>query len=260
MPSGQTAYELVKSSLRLIGATSVGETPTADEANDALNRANDVLELWNTERQAVYATDNQVFTLTGGQALYTIGPGGNFNTVRPAYIDGGFTTVSLCDYPFTVIGESDYNDISVKSSGSDITKVLCYLNSFPLGLIKIWPVPASSTTISLDTSTAIARIPDLQTTLAFPPGAYMALNYTLALLLAPEYGVEPSTLVAAGATKAMGDYKRSNRVRRTLKFDSALTDGSDCYAGLTSYVQGGTPPTPPPGGTPVGTFTSVVLS
>jgi len=48
MPSPTTAIDLINSSARLAGILASGETLTSDEANDALNVLNDVLEGWST--------------------------------------------------------------------------------------------------------------------------------------------------------------------------------------------------------------------
>jgi hypothetical protein len=228
MPSPSSAYDLIVSTFRLIGVTAVGETPTADEANDALNTANDLLESWSTESLSIWQTDNEVFPLVAGQQIYTIGPGANFNTTRPVRISGAFCTVNAVDFPVEIIGLDDFNDISVKQTQSDITERLCYINTNTTGVIKIWPVPTTNaTTLSLNTDLVLTKIPTLATLLSFPPGYMLAFRYTLGVMLWPEYkaGQPIDPTIASIAQGAHANIKRANKVKRTLRFDTALTDG-----------------------------------
>lgn len=228
MPSPLSAYDLITSTFRLIGVTAPGETPTADEINDGLNTANDLLESWSTESLSVWQADNEVFPLVAGQQVYTIGPGGNFNTTRPVRISEAFCTVNAVDFPIEIIGGDDFNNISVKQSQSDITERLCYLNANTLGIIKLWPVPTTNAvTLSLSTDVVLTKIPTLATLLSFPPGYMLAFRYTLGVMLWPEYKspqpIDPT--IASIAQGAHANIKRANKVKRTLQFDSSLTDG-----------------------------------
>ena len=87
---------------KLISGT---ETPTADEAADALATLNDVLENWDTQPLALWSTTNFTGALVGGQASYTIGPGGDLNTTRPSQINGAFVQFNGVDFPVQPIGQ-----------------------------------------------------------------------------------------------------------------------------------------------------------
>jgi hypothetical protein len=102
MPSGITAGELIKSSLRLIGAIGTSEVPTADEFTDALNALNDLLETWSTQNLAVYGSADVTFNTVAGTATYTIGPTGAWVTDRPVRIN---------DAPICTFGGVDFRSI-----------------------------------------------------------------------------------------------------------------------------------------------------
>ena len=55
-----TAYDQICGALRLIGQLAEGETPTAATAQDSLSALNQMIDSWNTERLAVYATQDQI--------------------------------------------------------------------------------------------------------------------------------------------------------------------------------------------------------
>ncbi len=216
-----TALELIESSMRLATVLASGETATADEANDGLKTLNDLLENWSLENLTVWQGNNEQFALTPGVANYTIGPGGDFNTTRPIRIGASFTRVNGSDFPLIQWGLDEYNAVSVKTVGG-IPEQYVYLNEYPLGEIILYPVPATASTIFLNTDRVLTFPVTLATVLAFPPGYERALRYALATNIAPEYGVSPLPSVGAIATASKADLKRANRKRVLSAYDGTL--------------------------------------
>jgi hypothetical protein len=72
---------------------------------------------------------------------------------------------------------------------------LHFVGTAPLGTVYLYPVPDAAETLYLDSLKPLTEITGLTTVLAFPPGYLSALKSNLAVLLAPEYGREPSKLV-----------------------------------------------------------------
>lgn len=224
MPSSQTALQLITSSMRLIGAIATGETPTADEANDGLTALNDLMETWSTENLAIYGSANESFPTVGGQAVYTIGPAGNFNTVRPVRIASAYCTYQGVDFPIEIIGQDQYNLIPLKTQQQQVVEQLLYVPDNPLGIITLWPVPSQIITLVMSTDRVLSQVPSLATSLIFPPGYLLALKHALAILLAPDYGVSVSPEIIGVHTTAKANIKRANKQRRIAQFDVALTD------------------------------------
>jgi hypothetical protein len=223
MPSGIIVTDLIKSSMRLIGAIATGETPTADEANDGLLVLNDMLENWSTEGMSVWGSSNQSFNLVPGQRTYTIGPAGNWNTQRPQDIDDAYCTFSGVDFPIGVISQEQYNEINLKSMAQPIVERLLYVNEYPLGVVTVWPVPTQAIPITLTMQRILTFPVALTDTLTGPPGYLKALRYCLAVEFAPEFGMEASPTVLAVANDAKGDYKRANTPLIVAQYDAALT-------------------------------------
>lgn len=222
MPSPTTAIDLITRSMKLAKILAVGETPTADEAEDALATLNDILENWDTESLSLWSTSNFTAPTVAGQATYTIGPGGDFNTTRPADISGAFVTLSGVDFPVGVVGQLEFNLIAQKALQQPLPQKLVYLNDHPLGLITLWPVPSQQVNLTLTFDRLLTQIPDTATAINYPPGAAKALRYTLALELAIEYGVSVDPGLVALAADAKGDYKSSNRQPVKARYDAAL--------------------------------------
>lgn len=82
-----TVRDLIKGSLRLLGAIAPGETPSADEQAEALLALNSMISSWSTESLTIYSRVRESFTLTPGQQMRTLGVGGSFNTSRPMEIE-----------------------------------------------------------------------------------------------------------------------------------------------------------------------------
>lgn len=223
MPSGVTAGALVKSAMRLGGATAVGETPTSDEMTDGLSALNDLLENWSTQNLAVYGGAVETFPTVAGQATYTIGVGGNWNTVRPIRInDNSYCTFQGVDFPINRIGQDEYNLIALKTQQQPIIEKLLYVNDNPLGRVTLWPVPAQIVNISLDSDRILMAVADITTVMMLPPGYLLAMKHALWILMAPDYGRTVTDEVKDVARSSFAAIKRANKVKRVSRYDSAL--------------------------------------
>lgn len=218
-----TAGGVVRASLRLIGAIASGETPTADELQDGLCLLQDLLQHWSTHNLAVYGGAVESFQTVAGQATYTIGPSGNWNTTRPVRISGdAVCTYQGVDFPVEQIGQDEYNAVPVKSTSSPIVEQLLYVNDYPLGRITLHPVPSAVVTITLNSDRVLTSVQNTATPMSFPPGYKLALRYALAMLLAPEYGITPSPDIRETAKSTFAAIKRANKGRRKSSFDLAI--------------------------------------
>jgi hypothetical protein len=236
MPTGKTALDLITASMRLVGILASNETPKAQEANDALDVLNDMLESWSTEALSVWGSAVETFVTVGGQAAYTIGPGGNWNTARPVRIgDDAYCTLNGVDYEVTKWGQAEYDAVTLKSQQQPIVERFLYVNDNPLGIVTLYPTPSQALPITFDTDRVLAQIPTLATVLIYPPGYYIAMRYTLAILLAGEYGSPIAPEVTSIGISAKANIKRANKKRAFAKFDNALTSGGD---GTSSWQRG----------------------
>ena len=194
-----TLIELLTSSLRSIGAKNPGVTLTADEVNDAKEILNLVLDTWSAEGLPVYAATLEGLTLTVGAASRTIGTGGNFNTVRPVAITNAYVRDSGgYDNPVEIIGPKKYQDIVAKTTAGR-PYFLHYVGTSPLGTIYLYPVPDATDTLYLNSLKPLTDITNMSADIGLPPGYEAALQSNLALALCPEYGRQPSPLLAAMA-------------------------------------------------------------
>lgn len=223
MPSPIVALDLIKSSMRLAGIISGNQTPKANEANDALVVLNDLLEEWSTEDLTVWGSDNVLYPLVPGKLKYSIGPGGDFNDIRPIDIQSFYVDFNEVSYNGTVIGQDRYNQIPVKSTPG-IPRELQYIADYPMGFLYMYPVPDQAYQILLVYDPLLNQIPNLATLLTYPPGYAKALRWNLAVDLAAEYGQTLSSDVNKIAVSSLASIKSANNISPdTASFDPVLT-------------------------------------
>ena len=216
--------DLIRSSLRLIGAISSSETPASDETMDALEALNLLLSSWGASRFLSKNTQTITHTLTGA-ASYTIGSGGDINTTNPTDIYTAKYTNGGLDYTLKVIDFVDYEQISVKNISS-IPEFIALKPDYPLSTIYVFPVGSGGVLtlsavrpqVELDINDDIQDI--------YPPEWIRALKYNLAVEIAPEYGVTVSTEIAALARESKDIVMRSMVSIPSANFDPLLGCGN----------------------------------
>ena len=208
-----TAGDIINGSLRLLGVLAEGEVPSAETSQDALNAMNQMIDSWNTERLAVFSTQDQVFTWPASAISRTLGPSGNFVGNRPIMLDDSTyyrdagTGVS---YGIKIINQQQYDGIAVKTVTSTYPQVIWLNMNYPDIEMYVYPVPTRALEwhfISVDELTQPAT---LATVLSFPPGYLRTFRYNLACEMAPEFGVEPSSQVRRIAMTSKRNIKRIN--------------------------------------------------
>jgi hypothetical protein len=220
-----TVRDLISGSLRLLGAISTGETPTAQEQTDAFNSLNDMLDSWSTEGLMVPTKLRETFSLVPGQQTYTFGSGGNFNSVRPMLIENALIVLTVTpetEIPMKIVNKDEWASITVKSVQSSVPLYLYNDNAFPLTNVNLWTVPSVATSIVLYSWKPLSDFVTVNDTVSLPPGYNRAIRYNLALELSAEYGVSPLPGVAAGALESKANIKRANTKPNYLSTDAEL--------------------------------------
>ncbi len=204
-----TSLDIVKRSMRLVGALGGGETPTADEAKDGLDALNSMLDQWWIQRLAVYRIEQQQFTWPSGQISRTIGPTGNLTLdPRPIKIQSARQLFNDVDYPIPILTEEQYRAIPLKTTTSTLITDLYYDPTLPNGTIFIYPVVSTNVTLRLSLWTQLQNFASLTTQLALPPGYKEAIEFNLAVTIAPEY---ERTVPDWVSRKAMISFKHVKR-------------------------------------------------
>jgi hypothetical protein len=219
-----TAGEQINRALRLLGILAEGETPSASMSNDALMAMNQMIESWNTERLAVFCTQDQVFSWPAGQLSRTLGPTGDFVGNRPVLFDDAtyFKAPSGVSYGIKFINQQQYNGIAVKNVTSTFPQVIFANMTYPNVEMYIYPKPTQVLEWHFISVQELTQPATLDTQLNFPPGYLRAFTYNLAMEFAPEFGVEPSPQVQRIAMTSKRDLKRINNPDDVMALPYAL--------------------------------------
>lgn len=216
-----TGLDIIKGAMRKIGAITKSEAPDDDEADDALNSLNAILSSWSNEANKVYARTTETFTTVNGTNTYSIGTGQTFNTTRPVKIITAYTREGTQDYPLEIITDENYATITSKSAGGR-PYYLNYIASYPNGSIKLWPTPSAAYSLILVSEKELATVA-LATDIVFPPGWERALQYALAVDLAPEYGQQVDQTLYSIAQDAIHKIETGIMRTRSMEMDYSLT-------------------------------------
>jgi hypothetical protein len=208
-----TAGDIINGSLRLLGVLAEGETPSAETSQDALRAMDQMIDSWNTERLAVFSTQDQVFTWPAATLSRTLGPSGDFVGNRPILLDDAtyFKDPSTgVSYGIKMINQQQYDGIAVKTVSSTFPQVIFTNMTYPDIEMFIYPRPTRDLEWHFISVEELTQPATLNTTLSFPPGYLRAFRYNLACELAPEFGVEPPPQVQRIAMYSKRNLKRIN--------------------------------------------------
>ena len=182
-----TARVIIKRALQKNGVLTKTESPSGDEANDALLTLNNMLGSWSNNALNISARVRESFTLSGGVNTYTIGTGQTFNTARPTELVWAFIRQDgNTDVNVAIINDEQYESINSKQTGG-LPYFLNYDNGFPVGRIRLFPTPSTAYELHLLSEKPLGTF-GLDDDVEYPAGWEEAIIDNLAVRLAPEYG------------------------------------------------------------------------
>jgi hypothetical protein len=208
-----TAGDQINGALRLLGILAEGETPSAETSQDALTALNQMIDSWNTERLAVFSTQDQVFSWPPNELSRTLGPTGDFVGNRPILLEDStyFKDPSNgISFGIKFLNQQQYNGIAVKTVTSTYPQVIWVNMTYPNVEMYVYPKPTKVLEWHFVSVEEITQPATLATELYFPPGYLRAFRYNLACEIAPEFGVEPSAQVSRIAMASKRNLKRIN--------------------------------------------------
>lgn len=210
-----TVRDLLVKSMKTIHVLAAGEAMTDEEATDAFDVLNGVIEQSNIDKLTSYYQTDLVIPLVSNQVSYTIGPASSSPDVtatRPVEILSAFARRGNIDLPIFVGSKQDYNLVSKKDITIAAWEMMCYYEAqFPKGRLYLFPVPLDTlTTVYLTVNNAIAPFVTLDDLVSFPPGYRTWLQYKTAMRLAPEYGMTFTDDMKFNLTDAESSLKRNN--------------------------------------------------
>ena len=236
----------IRSALRKIGVLAPGEALPAHEGDDALEVFRQMVDDWANEILLIPIVNDVLFTLSPNVSEYTIGiypepkpdplPENHIETSRPERIIAAFIRDgSNTDYQLELMDIKTYSRISQKGNGSRPSRMYVQ-EGWPLNEIRFESVPYANEVLHLSVVQPLSELlptTGLTEVINLPPGYERALIYNLCLELAPEYGKEPTALIATQAVQAKLKLKRNNYRSLVLGMDRALATQRK---GIGSYI------------------------
>lgn len=221
------ARAIISGSLRGLGRIGRGMAMTGDQGTDGLEILNQLIASWSGENLVLPYRTTESLSYSSSKNEYTIGSGGDLDTVRPIQILDGYHRLNGSDYSMSLMSFRRYGDIGFKAIEGYPTR-LYYEPVYPLGKIYFNLMPTTDLTLHLISMKALTAIPDLDTTIDLPAEYDRALKFNLMLDIAPDYGMSVSQEVINAARESKQNLKRIARANReeVLGVDNGLRKGS----------------------------------
>jgi len=193
-----TVSELIHSSFRLIGAIAAAETLETNELNDALVSLNQMLSSWNTEGASLVARKRLLVSVSGTNGPFAL-------TERPVRIESASVAAGGIDSQLELVDSAGWESTPEKQAQSVYVRRLFCDYGYPTASVYIAPIPRLGGQLEMWIYVPITQFSTPAETVNLPPGYEMAVRYSFALALLPEYPrsqVDPSLPAQAQAYKA----------------------------------------------------------
>jgi hypothetical protein len=212
----QTIGSLILLAQKYAGIIGVGQTPLAQDSNDALTILNNMLAAWNARRWDVYGLED-VSVTCNGSASYAVGTSQQFNTPRPDRIEYAYMRQNMAgggqsvDYPLQLLSSyEDYARISVKGIKS-FSGCVFYDAAYPIGHLYFWPNQNNTNfEYHILVKQPLGTFTSLTNALTLPPPYLDAVVFNLASRLRIMYGLQQNEALDAQARGALATVQASN--------------------------------------------------
>lgn len=222
-----TPNDLIALAFKDSGVFGIGQTPNAEDTNDALNRVNMMLAQWQRKRWLIWHLVTNSLVSTGAQS-YTVGLGGDYNIARPDKIESAFfRQINIAplapDYPLEILeAREDYNRISLKNLTA-FPQYIFYDSAYPTGSIYPWPLAqANIYEIHITTKAVLSQFTSLAQTIDLPAEYFAAIFYNLCARLRPAYGLQPDPTIVALARDSLNVLRMANAQIPRLQMPDGL--------------------------------------
>lgn len=235
--SSPTVQDMLTLCLQDAGIIGMGQQALPEDSTNALARLNWMLAGWRRQRWLVYNLQNfGVVTKPGvgtlGQQVYTVGPGGDFDTggtQRPDKIEYAFFrqlvpgVPNQTDYPLEILTSwEDYNRIGIKQLGTFPTSCF-YSNDYPLGNLYPWPIPqAFIYEVFITVKTQLAGSLTFTDALLLPEEYFNAIHWNLTVILRSAYDLPPKPADISFAKDSLNIIRGSNSQIARLQLPKEL--------------------------------------
>lgn len=185
----QSATEIIKDALILIGGIEDDETPTSSQLDYALRHLNRMAKAWSVKGLKVWQWREATLPLVVGQESYTLGVGGNLVINRPLQIANARRVVDGIETNIEIKSRNEYMNQPSKESSAGKPVYVYFDSQLTNSVLYVWPSPDDTDSIKFSYKSYIDDFDSLANTPCFPSEWLEALVYGLAMRLCPMYEV-----------------------------------------------------------------------
>lgn len=233
-PISFNANAVIQAAFLDLGVFAPGESIPAPDGQLTLARLNNCVNALQLSPLTFPFVTREVFDVVSGTSTYSIGPGGDFDTVRPAGLTGAgllmpsqAATTGPIEIPRGLMTDDAYQTLQTKDLQNAMWTAVYYNPTYSggLGSVFLWPTPNSTTyQLVLYRSDVLQGFANLTTAYDFPQGLFEVLQYQLGKRLAPAYGATGWTpMLEEMARDTLFLFKRNNFKLADLTLDPAMT-------------------------------------
>lgn len=216
--------ELLDSSFRLIGIRNI----SANQYQDALIAMNVMVESFSVDRSLYKTVSKTEMELQSGVLEYTL-PESILTLEHLTVLKDGF------EHEITGLDYKAYNAIEIKDDVPCDLPIFYYENS---GKLYIYPKPSITLPMYLYARSILTLSSNLEDDLDVPNNWIRPLRYNLAVMIAPEYGIEvlDSVRKIAASSKAVLNTVYVSSEATVSGFGGGSSDGFASYPDTTVYI------------------------
>jgi len=213
-----TATTLVQSALDALGIYGVGEQLESADLADGRRRLNAMISSWAIQPLTIPVVSREVFSVVANTANYTIGSGGDFDTIRPIKIQSAALLLNsaspVTEIPVGIFTEQAWQALQTKGLTSTQWTQIYYEPTYTtgnLGTVTLYPIPTTADNdLVLYFQQPLVEFADNTTSYQIPPGYEEALVYNLAVRLAGPHGLRVPDEIRQLAVQSRAVIKRNN--------------------------------------------------
>lgn len=200
-----SARQIGTTALRLLGVSAAEQPLSADMAQSALEALNTLLDSWSVERLLTWTRPRYVLPLVADKGEYTWGlvagetTPADISAAAPVRLEMALLNIGgspAQEWPLQILTQEEYEqDVWFKDLASSYVEAVYLEDTVPYNVLHCYPVPTGGHTLVLLPWQAHSPYAAWDSVLEWPSGYARAMQYNLALELAPQYMVEPSQTI-----------------------------------------------------------------
>lgn len=202
--------------------------------SEGFRRLQMMMGQWALQPLTIPVVAREVFPLVTGKGgtgnPYTVGAGGDLNTMRPIELEGAGlllnASIPPVEIPRALYTDDTYEALQIKDLTNSLFTGVYYNATFPLGSLSLWPVPDNNiNSLVIYRNQQLGQFASPSAQYIFPEGADEPVEYNLAVKLSDSSSVPVERLanIRDVAKTSLGIFKRSNHKLVDMPIDPAFT-------------------------------------